>query len=79
VSYPGNSVDKRLYGREGQEARGLGDCCCPNLKNARISEVGVSAPTKSIALHGVLTPEASGAKAQIKPSVNVRAEARTSD
>jgi Dimerisation domain of Zinc Transporter len=49
------------------------------MKNARISEVGASAPTKGIARHGVLTPEASGAKAHIVPSVNVRAEARTSD
>jgi membrane-bound serine protease (ClpP class) len=53
--------------------------CCPILDNARVSEVGASAPTKSMDWQGVLTPEASGAKAHIKSIVNVRAEAQTSD
>jgi hypothetical protein len=51
---------------------------CPNLKNGLLSEVGASAPTKSVIGKGVLTPEASGAKAHKIGNGNVRAEARTS-
>jgi hypothetical protein len=52
---------------------------CPDLKNGRISEVGALAPTKKNIGEGVLTPEASGAEAQIQKTLHVRAKARTSD